>query len=150
MQPSPPHALREPRGASFDSMNFFRSDHLFEEAARSADNCDKLLKRLQRERKLNLIFLLAQAFVALALCIAAFIPFIRWLRSPTFPLPPALAWIVSSISPSFIYAISVPFFMGLAVQFGFMLHNDVCIKMLLFSRGHQARLNTANENTRNA
>ncbi len=127
-----------------------RFDRIFEEAGRSPDSCDKLLKRLQRSRKLCLISILVLALVALALCLWAFIPLMRWLNSPTFPIPPSVDRLVSSIPPSLIYTISVPFFIGLALDFAFMLHNDVCIKMLLFMRGHQTRPTATNDNTRNA
>ena len=131
-------------------MIFNRFDRLFEEASSSPECCDKLLKRLQRSRKLCVISFLVLALIALALCLSAFIPLIGWLRSPTFPMPPSVDWIVSSIPPSLIYTVSVPFFIGIALNFAFMLHNDVCIKMLLFMRGHQIRPTTTDDNTRNA
>ena len=126
-------------------MKLFRSDHLFEEAARSTESCDKLLKRLQRERKFNLISILVLALVALTLCLLAFIPLMGWLHSPTFPMPPSLDWLVTSFPPSLIYSILMVLFVGLTGQFALMLHNDVCIKMLLFMRGHRPPPNTASD-----
>ena len=127
-----------------------RFDRFFEEAGSSTDSCDKLLKRLQRARKLCFVSFFGLLLVALAVCLWAFIPLMRWLHSPTFPMPPSVDWLVSSIPPSLIYTIAVPVFIGLAFDFAFLLHNDVCIKMLVFMRAYQTRPKTTDDNTRNA
>jgi hypothetical protein len=46
--------------------------------------------------------------------------------------------------------IAAPIFIVLATNFAAMLHNDVCIKMLLFMRAHQTRATAPNDNNRNA
>ncbi len=131
-------------------MILYHLDRLFEEAGRSPESYNKLLKRLQRSRKICIISIVVLALVALALCLLAFISIMSWLHSPTFPMPSPVDWLVSSLSPSLIYTISASFFVGLALDFGFMLHNDVCIKMLIFMRALQASPITTDGNTCNA
>lgn len=126
-----------------------RFDRFYEEAGRSPASCDILLKRLHRARKLCLISFFGLLLVALAVCLWAFIPLIRFLDSPTVPASPSVDRIVS-IPPSLLITIAIPIFIGLAFDFAFLLHNDVCIKMILFMRGHQTRPATPDDNTRNA
>src|SRR3982751_5055372 len=106
-------------------MYFYTFDQLFEEAGRSAYSCDKLLKRLQRSRKLCVISFVGVVLVALGFCLWAFIPIVRFLKAPTFPVPPSIDRIIA-IPPSFILTVAIPIFIGLALDFAFMLHNDVC------------------------
>lgn len=126
-----------------------RFDRFFEEAGRSPECCDKLLKRLLLARKLCLISFFGILLTALAICLWAFIPLMSFISSPTFP-PPHPVDRILSIPPSLIITIAVPFIIGLAFDFAFLLHNDVCIKMILFMRGHQTRPTAPDDNTRNA
>src|SRR5436190_1594781 len=100
-----------------------RFDRFFEEAGRSSDSCDNLLKRLQRARTLCFISFFGLLLVALAVCLWAFIPLYRFLDSPTFPAPPSVDRILS-FPPALFITIAAPVFIGLAFDFAFLLHND--------------------------
>lgn len=114
----------------------FRSDRLFEEAARSTDGCDKLLKRLQRLRRLIWVSSFGFSIIALGFCIWAFIPLNRWLNSPESPAP-------SLTSASAIIALAIPFFFAMGSLWAGFLHTDACVKFLLIIRGQQAHRDAA-------
>jgi hypothetical protein len=117
-------------------MNLFRSDRLFEEAARSADGCDKLLHRLKRARTFGFISFLALAFITLGFCVWALVLLMRVIHSPTLATPPSVDTILS-FPPSLVASLAVAVLFGLALDFAMILHNDACIKMLLLIRGQQ-------------
>jgi predicted nucleic acid-binding Zn ribbon protein len=133
--PSPSASLPSPSNFMFVN----RFDRLYEEAGRSSDSCDNLLKRLERSRHLYIISFLVLLLFALAVCVWAFIRLMRWFESPTLSVPPSLDRVI--------YPLVVPFCIGLAFDFALILHTDVCIKMLLFMRGHQTRPTATNDNS---
>ena len=119
-------------------MNLLRSDQLFHEAARSSESYDRLLQRLQRARKHGLISILVIVLIAIAAGLAAFIPLARWLRSPTFPQPPTVEWLNTWLSPELINLAAAILAIKVAAFLALVLHHDLCIKMLILSRSHQA------------
>lgn len=116
-------------------MKIFASDRLFEEAARSPESCDKLLKKLRRARMFSLIAGLALGLIPIALGIPLIVGLMRFLNSPFTVSPPTLAG--HSVSAAMIWAAALPLLVGIITQIIFMMHCDACIKMLLFVRGQQ-------------
>ena len=121
-----------------------KSDHLFEEAARSPENCDKLLKRLKRIRTVHFITMLMFALVVVAFGVWLAVPLQRILTNPELPAP---EWFDAAKHLAMPLMTSTMFFMTL--QLILLSYADSSIKMLLLVRG-KANATANEEQIRNA
>ena len=121
-------------------MKFSSSDRLFEEAARSPESYDKLLRKLKRERRFSFIAGLALGIIPIGFGIPLLIRMHRVMESPdTVSLP--TVWGVP-FNAAMISLMAAPLMAGIIAQSILMRHADACIKMLLFVRGQQSRIAT--------
>ena len=114
-------------------MKLFSSDRLFEEAARSQESFDKLLRKLKRERRFSFIFGLALVIIPVGFGVPLLIRTMRVLESPETVSLPTLGG--HSIDATLIGMLAVPLLIGIISQHILMRHADACIKMLLFMHG---------------
>ena len=121
-----------------------KSDRLFEEAARSPEDCDKLLKRFKRIRTVQFITMLMFVLVVVAFGVWLAVPLQRILTNPELPAP---EWLDAAKHVAMPLMTLTLFFM--ALQLILLNYTDSSIKMLLLVRG-KANATANEEQTRNA
>jgi hypothetical protein len=116
----------------------FRTDRLFIEAAQSPTHCDRLLKRLKRDRVFLSIVLIVVACAALGCLAWEFSRFSQYLDTIGST---SLTDLDKRLKPSLSWAGYVGIALSFQVIFEFvvLLHSDACIKMLLILREQQAQ-----------
>ena len=119
-------------------------NRLYEEATRSSEACERLLKRLKKTRTIQFITMLGFALVVAASAVWLLIPIHRFLTDPPLPAP---AW----LDPARYLAMPlvVSFLFVATLQLMGLNHTEACIKMLLLFRA-KANATTNEEQTRNA
>ena len=123
----------------------FRSDRVFEEAARSDEACDKLILRLQRARRLEFVFLLVLLLLVLAAGGWASMQLNHILDSIVSGTPHTNTESALKKLTMKAAAFIVPFLVVMGSSIVHLLHTDACIKMLIFIRGRQSRQSAAAE-----
>lgn len=117
-------------------MNFFKSDRLFEEAGRSAESCEKLLKRLRRIRLHGLIIFFGTGAVSLGFFVWGMAGAARVLNAMGETVAPSSIPDLP-IDASFVRMFTPVILTLLVSQSIWLQHHDALIKMLLILRAQQ-------------
>ena len=122
-------------------MTIFPADRLFIEAAQSPKHCDRLLKRLKRNRVEEVIIILLIASLAIAglwFELSRFTRFFDVIANSTLnaktPEVPEL---------STIGYLSIALTFTLLFEIGMLFHTDTCVKMILILQQQQSVENPA-------
>jgi hypothetical protein len=117
-------------------MNVFRTDKLYEEAARTPEASDNLLKRLQRARRSSCILFVIFILLVAAFCVWGLVVGAQWMRNPS----PESPWWLSA-NP---WILAGPIVGAALIEFIWMVSYDSQIKMLLFLRSQRNWSNAEN------
>ena len=126
-------------------MNFFPSDRLYEEAARSPESYDKLLKKLRRARMVSGICMLVIGIITVGVSVPLSIRAMQVLKSPETVSLPKLGGV--TVDASLIGPVAALLLIGFIQHLIFMMHCDACIKLLLFMRVQQSRTHAKPDDT---
>ena len=112
-------------------MKLFRTDKLYEDAARTAEDSDTLLRRLRRSRRNSCIIFGALCLLVLLFCAWGLVLASQWFRNPSQELPALLS------KDLWAFALLI---LGIGLmEFVWMVSYDTQIKMLLFLRNQTNR-----------
>ena len=117
---------------------FFRTDRLFIEAAQNPRHCDRLLKRLKRDRIFLWIVLIVVGCAALG-CLAWELHRFSQYLDTIVSTPLSDLGKHSKVSLSWAGYVGIGLSFQLFLDFAVLHHNDACIKMLLILREQQAQ-----------
>ena len=118
-----------------NKMTIFRHDRLYTEAAQSPEHCDRLLKRIKRDRIIIAILILIIAALAMAGFLYEYSRFTRFLDAIVNSPPGSKTPDVPRVS--FVAYLSCMLSFTVLVEMGMFFHTDACVRMLLILQGQQ-------------